>query len=85
MIMDRTSEPVRQSQLNVVLIRVTLVMMSLHSSETLAKTLSVFPYIDLAVSHLVLATSGLRPFAPAAPLRSALSHTHFNNYSCSNL
>jgi hypothetical protein len=38
MIMDRTSEPVSQPQLNVVLIRVALVMVSVHSSTTLTKT-----------------------------------------------
>ena len=37
MIMDRTSEPVSQPQLNVVLIRVALVMVSVHSSKTLTK------------------------------------------------
>jgi hypothetical protein len=38
MIMDSTSEPVSQSQLNVVLIRVVLVMVSLHDSKTLTLT-----------------------------------------------
>jgi hypothetical protein len=38
MITDWTSEPVSQPQLNVVLIRVALVMLSLHSSTTLTKT-----------------------------------------------
>ena len=38
MIMDRTSEPVSQPQLNVVLIRVALVMVSVHSSKTLSRT-----------------------------------------------
>jgi hypothetical protein len=41
MIMDWTSEPVSQPQLNVVLIRVTLVIVSLHSS----KTLRHWPYL----------------------------------------
>jgi hypothetical protein len=36
--MDWNSEPVNQPQLNVVLIRVALVMVSLHSSKTLTKT-----------------------------------------------
>jgi hypothetical protein len=36
--MDWTSEPVSQSQLNVVLIRVPLVMVSVHSSKTLTTT-----------------------------------------------
>ena len=40
--MDWTSEPVSQSQLNVVLIRVALVMVSVHSSKTLIKTLPLF-------------------------------------------
>jgi hypothetical protein len=35
MIMDSTSEPVSQPQLNVVLIRVALVMVSLHSNGNL--------------------------------------------------
>jgi hypothetical protein len=38
MIMDWTSEPVSQPQLNVILIRVALVMVSVHSSKTLTKT-----------------------------------------------
>jgi hypothetical protein len=38
MIMDWTSEPVSQPQLNVVLIRVALVMVSVHSSKALRKT-----------------------------------------------
>jgi hypothetical protein len=38
MIMDWTSEPVSQSQLNVVLVRVALVMVSVHNSKTLTKT-----------------------------------------------
>jgi hypothetical protein len=40
LIMDRTSEPVSQPQLNVVFIRLALVMVSVHSSKTLTKTLS---------------------------------------------
>ena len=36
--MDRTSEPVSQAQLNVALIRLALVMVSVHSSKTLTKT-----------------------------------------------
>jgi hypothetical protein len=39
MIMNRTSEPVSQPQLNVVLSRVALVMVSVHSSKTLTKKL----------------------------------------------
>ena len=35
MIMDLTSEPVSQDQLNVVLIRIVLVMVSIHSSKIL--------------------------------------------------
>ena len=38
MIMDRTSESVSQPQLNVILIRVALVMVSVHSIKTLTKT-----------------------------------------------
>jgi len=38
MIMDSTSELISQPQLNVVLLRVALVMMSVHSNETLTKT-----------------------------------------------
>jgi hypothetical protein len=38
MIRDRTSEPVTRPQLNVVLIRVALVMVSVHSSKTLTNT-----------------------------------------------
>jgi hypothetical protein len=37
--MDGTSEPVSQPQLNVVFIRLALVMVSVHSSKTLTKTL----------------------------------------------
>ena len=39
MIIDWTSEPISQIQLNVVLIRVVLVMVSVHSSKTLILTL----------------------------------------------
>jgi hypothetical protein len=38
MIVDWVSEPVSQTQFNVVLIRVALVMVSVHSSKTLTKT-----------------------------------------------
>jgi hypothetical protein len=38
MIMDLTSEPVSQPQLNVVFIRLALVMVSVHSNKTLTKT-----------------------------------------------
>jgi hypothetical protein len=38
MIMDLTSEPVSQAQLNVVLVRVALVIVFVHSSKTLTKT-----------------------------------------------
>jgi hypothetical protein len=37
-IMERTSEPVSQPQLNVVLLRVAMIMASLHSNEILTKT-----------------------------------------------
>ena len=37
----RTSEPVSQPQLNVVLIRVALVMVSVHSSKTLTEIVCV--------------------------------------------
>jgi hypothetical protein len=37
MIMDKTSEPVNQPQITVVLIRFALVMVSVHSSKTLSK------------------------------------------------
>jgi hypothetical protein len=37
-----TSEPVSQPQLNVVFVRLALVMVSVHSSKTLTKTLSNF-------------------------------------------
>jgi hypothetical protein len=38
MIMNWTSEPLRQTHLNVVLIKVASVMVSVHSSKTLTKT-----------------------------------------------
>jgi len=38
MIVDWTSEPVSQLQLNAVLIRIELVMVSVHNSKTLTKT-----------------------------------------------
>ena len=53
MIMDRTSEPVSQLQLNEVLIRVALVILSVHSSKTLrqlpiSKLLIYFlPFVDI--------------------------------------
>jgi hypothetical protein len=37
MIMDRISEPVSQPQLNVLLVRVIVVMVSLHRNKSLAK------------------------------------------------
>jgi hypothetical protein len=42
MIMDWTSEPVSQPQWNVVLIRVALVIVSVHSSKTLRHTYITF-------------------------------------------
>jgi hypothetical protein len=42
MIMDGTSEPVSQPQLNVVLIRVALVMVSVHRDKTLTKTVPLY-------------------------------------------
>jgi hypothetical protein len=53
MIMDRTFEPVSQLQLNEVLIRVALVILSVHSSKTLrqlpiSKLLIYFlPFVDI--------------------------------------
>jgi hypothetical protein len=44
MIMDLTFEPVSQPQLNVVFIRLALVMVSVHSSETLTKTWFLIQY-----------------------------------------
>ena len=41
MIMDQTSEPINQPQLNVDFISVALVMVSVHSSKTLTKTMSI--------------------------------------------
>jgi hypothetical protein len=38
MIMNSTSEPVNQPQFNVILIRSALVMVSVHSSKSLTKT-----------------------------------------------
>jgi hypothetical protein len=47
MIMDRTSEPVSQPQLNVVFMRFALVMVSVHSSKTLTKTrIHTYPKSD---------------------------------------
>ena len=46
MILDGTSEPVSQPQLNAVLTRVALVMVSLHSSKTLTET--VIKQLNLA-------------------------------------
>jgi hypothetical protein len=42
MIVDLTCEPVSQPQLNVVLIRIALVMMAVHSSKILIKTTREF-------------------------------------------
>jgi hypothetical protein len=39
--MDWISEPVNQPQLNTVLLRVTLVMVHVHSSNNLTKTINV--------------------------------------------
>jgi len=48
MIMDWTSGPVSQPQLNVVLVRLALVMVSVQSSKTLTKTVSFY---SLGVGH----------------------------------
>jgi hypothetical protein len=47
MIMDGTSEPVSQSQLNVVLIRVALATVSVHSNKTQTKTIT-FSKLEMA-------------------------------------
>jgi hypothetical protein len=41
MIIDQASEPVSQPQLDVVLIRVALVMVSVHSSKNLTKAVGM--------------------------------------------
>jgi hypothetical protein len=45
--MDWTSEPVRQTQLNVVLIRVALIMVCVHSSKTLTKMIQLLKMKNL--------------------------------------
>jgi hypothetical protein len=53
MIMDRTSQSVSNSQLNIFLIRVALVMVSVHSCKTLTETPLTPPQVVLlmAFSH----------------------------------
>jgi hypothetical protein len=46
MIMDWTSEPVSQPQLNVVLLRVALVMVSAYSIKTVRQCISEFLEIE---------------------------------------
>jgi hypothetical protein len=53
-IMDWTSEPVSQAHLNVALIRVSLGMVSVHSSKTLTKA----PYIPSNILLYCLPASG---------------------------
>jgi hypothetical protein len=50
MIMDGTSEPISQPQLNVILLRVALIMVSLHSSKTLPKTVFKVHYVQICNS-----------------------------------
>jgi len=52
-IMDCTFEPVSQPQLGVILVRVVLVMVSVHSNETLSKT-HVHLENKAAVTHTIL-------------------------------
>jgi hypothetical protein len=47
MIMDWTSEPVSQVQLNAILLRVALVIVFVHSSKTLTKTILMTAYLLL--------------------------------------
>jgi hypothetical protein len=64
-IMDCTSEPVSQPQLDVVLIRVALVMVSVHSSKTLTGTVYLTvsclltPPTSINFCHMGLFTLGL--------------------------
>jgi hypothetical protein len=51
MIMDCTSEPVSQPQLNVVLIRVALVMVSLYSKKHVTKTQRQVDFSKLPASQ----------------------------------
>jgi hypothetical protein len=59
-IMDWTSEPVSQSQLNVVLSRAVLVLVSVHSSKTLTRT---GPLGNPQTSQLALHKLMVRPLA----------------------
>jgi hypothetical protein len=62
MIMDGTSKPVSQPQLNIVLIRVAFVMVSVHSSKTLTKTKRMHPYkhVSCHVGNLVSQVSQVK-------------------------
>jgi hypothetical protein len=65
MIMDLTSEPVSQPQSNVVFIRLALVMVSVHSSKTLTKTVTNLEHSALnVVPPIKPFPSGLRDPTP---------------------
>jgi hypothetical protein len=72
MIMDRTSEPVNQTQLNVVLISVAVIFVSVHSSKTLAKTAKYFIMSDLSELHPDLSSETLKARRPWAEVLQTL-------------
>jgi hypothetical protein len=54
MIIDRISEPVNQPQLNGVLVRVALVMVSLQKSETLRYTVKQHLLVTVHIQRVVI-------------------------------
>ena len=78
MLLDRTSEPVSQRQLNVVLVRVALVMVFVHSNKTLTKTgtftfsfstLFTEPGFSVQASHVYTAYTTTGQSLPLLSLR----------------
>jgi hypothetical protein len=78
MIIDSTSEPVNQAQLNAVLIRDALIMVSVHSSKTLRqKNLEAwFTHTYLQFLHPFLDSREVRGMGGILSLEDALGFHH---------
>jgi hypothetical protein len=81
MIMDWTSEPVSQPQLNLVLIRVSLIMVSIHSSKTITKTVMfrITTYVWLYRLYFHMADSPVVSTALATSQTALWPHTRWQD------